>query len=81
MDGEQFREASKELIDYVIKYLENIRDRPVLPEVEPFYIRSKIPETAPEEPESWAEIFKDVERVIMPGVSDENSFIPVNFNQ
>lgn len=70
MDGEQFRDASRQLIDYVIKYLEDIRDRPVFPEVEPFYIRKLIPETAPEEPESWNEILKDVERVIMPGVSN-----------
>lgn len=69
MDVEEFRVAAKQLVDYIADYLENIRDRPVLPSVEPFYIRSLIPEEAPEEGEPWSNVFKDIERVIMPGVS------------
>lgn len=33
------------------------------------YMRELLPDTAPEEPEDWETIFKDVEKVIMPGVS------------
>lgn len=43
--------------------------RRVLPTVQPGYIRTLIPDHAPEKGESWDEIFKDIERVIMPGVS------------
>lgn len=42
--------------------------RRVLPLVEPGYLRSLIPEQAPEQGEQWQSIFQDVERVIMPGV-------------
>jgi hypothetical protein len=42
--------------------------RRVLPTVEPGYLRPLIPEEAPECPEQWQDVMKDIERVIMPGV-------------
>lgn len=69
MNAEEFRRHGKEMIDYVADYLENIRERRVLPEVKPGYIRELIPDHAPEEGECWDDVFKDIERVIMPGVT------------
>lgn len=43
--------------------------RRVLPTVQPGYLRPLIPEEAPETPEKWQDVMKDIERVIMPGVS------------
>lgn len=68
MDADEFRRRGKEMIDYVADYLENIRDRRPFPEVQPGYIRELLPEQAPEEGEKWEAVFKDIERVIMPGV-------------
>lgn len=59
----------KEMVDYIADYLENIRQRRVFPDVKPGYIRSLVPERAPELGEDWDAIFADVERVVMPGVS------------
>ncbi|KAJ8311366.1 hypothetical protein KUTeg_010721 [Tegillarca granosa] len=59
----------KEMIDYIADYLKNIRCRRVFPDVSPGYMRNLVPEAAPLEGESWEEIFRDVERVIMPGVT------------
>ncbi|XP_028128119.1 aromatic-L-amino-acid decarboxylase-like [Diabrotica virgifera virgifera] len=73
MEANQFREFGKEMIDYVANYLENIRERRVLPTVEPGYLRPLIPETAPEKPDKWEDIMKDIERVIMPGVTHWHS--------
>ncbi|KAH3798066.1 aromatic-L-amino-acid decarboxylase-like [Dreissena polymorpha] len=73
MDAEEFRRRGKEMIDYVADYLENIRERRVFPEVEPGYLRKLIPGEAPEEGESFENIFKDIERVIMPGVTHWHS--------
>lgn len=39
------------MVDYVADYLENIRDRPVVPAVKPGYLKELIPEEAPEQPE------------------------------
>lgn len=69
MDAAEFRRRGKEMVDYVADYLENIEQRPVYPDLEPGYLRSLIPTEAPLEPESFEDIMRDVERVIMPGVS------------
>lgn len=69
MDVAEFRRRGKEMVDYVADYLENIEQRQVYPDVEPGYLRSMIPTEAPLEPELYEDVIKDVERVIMPGVS------------
>ncbi|XP_064410411.1 aromatic-L-amino-acid decarboxylase isoform X5 [Latimeria chalumnae] len=69
MDYSEFRQRGKEMVDYIANYLENIDQRQVYPDVEPGYLRPLIPASAPEEPETFEEIIKDVERVIMPGVT------------
>ncbi|CAH1785663.1 unnamed protein product [Owenia fusiformis] len=69
MNAEEFRQRGKEMIDYVADYIENIQERRVFPTVEPGYLHQLIPDHAPEEGEKWEDLFKDIERVIMPGVT------------
>ena len=45
---EEFRQFSHAMVDYIIDYHENIKDRPVLPSIKPGYLRPLIPEEAPE---------------------------------
>lgn len=59
----------KEMVDYIADYLENIRDRRVFPNVQPGYMRNLLPEGPPLDGEEWTDIFKDIERVIMPGIT------------
>nr|CAH7741757.1 unnamed protein product [Callosobruchus chinensis] len=73
MEANQFKDFGKEMIDYVASYLENIRERRVLPTVEPGYLRPLIPENAPEKPDKWQDVLQDVEKVIMPGVTHWHS--------
>lgn len=61
--------SGKELVDYITQYLVSIRQRKVIPDVKPGYMKELLPDTAPTEPEDWESIFKDIEKVIMPGVS------------
>lgn len=70
MDAEQFRVAGKQMVDFIADYLETIRDRPVLPSVQPLDIKNMLPAEAPEQGEPFEEIFADIERIIMPGVSN-----------
>lgn len=62
--------TGKEMVDYIADYLSNIRSRRTFPNVEPGYMRNLIPDSAPQTGESWDEIARDIERVIMPGVSE-----------
>ncbi|GFY60172.1 histidine decarboxylase [Trichonephila inaurata madagascariensis] len=57
------------MVDYIANYLGNIRKRRVFPDVKPGYMRSLLPESAPEDGESFHDIFEDVEKVIMPGIT------------
>jgi len=69
MDAAEFRVRAKEMVDYVADYLETIQDRPPLAQIQPGYLKDLIPSEAPQEPEKWENVFSDIERVIMPGVS------------
>uniref|UniRef100_A0A4W4E445 Aromatic-L-amino-acid decarboxylase n=1 Tax=Electrophorus electricus TaxID=8005 RepID=A0A4W4E445_ELEEL len=73
MDITEFRKRGKEMVDYVADYLETIEQRQVYPDVEPGYLRSLIPEEAPDEPEAYEDVIQDIERVIMPGVTHWHS--------
>lgn len=69
MDGEEFKKRGKEMVDYIVKYLDTLGDRRVTPSVEPGYLRELLPDEAPFEPEPWDDIMADVETKIMPGVT------------
>lgn len=45
MDGKEFRQRGKEMVDYIVEYLETLDTRRVTPSVEPGYLRHLIPGT------------------------------------
>ncbi|XP_024620132.1 aromatic-L-amino-acid decarboxylase [Neophocaena asiaeorientalis asiaeorientalis] len=73
MNAHEFRRRGKEMVDYVADYLEGVEGRQVYPDVEPGYLRPLLPTAAPQEPETFEDIIKDVEKIIMPGVTHWHS--------
>ncbi|XP_036183120.1 aromatic-L-amino-acid decarboxylase isoform X2 [Myotis myotis] len=73
MDASEFRRRGREMVDYIADYIEGIEGRQVYPSVEPGYLRPLIPSCAPQEPDAYEDIMKDVEKVIMPGVTHWHS--------
>uniref|UniRef100_A0A8D8ND27 Alpha-methyldopa hypersensitive protein n=1 Tax=Culex pipiens TaxID=7175 RepID=A0A8D8ND27_CULPI len=69
MDVNEFREFGKAAIDWVADYLENVRDREVLPSVEPGYLHEMIPSEIPEQGDHWKSIMEDFKRCILPGIT------------
>ncbi|XP_065836685.1 aromatic-L-amino-acid decarboxylase-like [Oscarella lobularis] len=69
MDSDEFRRRGKEMIDAIADYHDSIRDRPPLANVNPGYLRDLLPRAAPEQPEQWDDLVKDIERTIMPGIT------------
>lgn len=67
----EFRRRGKEMVDYICEYMTSLSKRRVTPSVEPGYLRSLLPEQAPQQPESWDQIMADVENYIMPGVKNK----------
>ncbi|XP_040573088.1 aromatic-L-amino-acid decarboxylase [Lepeophtheirus salmonis] len=69
MEGIEFRKRGREMVDYIVDYLENIDARRVTPSIEPGYLRFLIPREPPEDPEEWDDIMDDVEKKIMIGMT------------
>ena len=53
----------------VVNYYNTIEDRRVVSNVEPGYLKKLLPDGPPQEGESWADIQKDVETKILPGLT------------
>lgn len=73
MDAQQFKEFGYAAIDFIADYIENNRKRDVLPSVEQGYLQPLIPDHAPQHGEPWQELMKDMDRVIMPGITHWHS--------
>lgn len=69
MDREEFRIHGKEMIDYICKYRETMKDMRVTPLVDPGYMRKEIPSAAPQDPETFDQILADIDTKIMPGMT------------
>ena len=53
----------------VATYFDTIEERRVLSNVEPGYLRKLLPDGPPEDGEPWADIQKDIETKIVPGLT------------
>lgn len=69
MSTEEFRHWGYKTIDWIADYLEKVEQLPVLSQVEPGEIRAKLPETAPQKGGSYGEILKDLDEIIVPGLT------------
>ena len=69
MDSTQFAEAARTVTDDIIRYNHGVQDRQVSSNVEPGYLKSLLPDDPPTAGEEWADIQKDIEEKIMPGIT------------
>jgi aromatic-L-amino-acid/L-tryptophan decarboxylase len=64
-----FRSDGRAAIDWAADYLERIGELPVLAQVAPGEIRARLPTNAPEDPEPFAAVLRDLDEVLLPGVT------------
>jgi len=69
MDPEEFRRRGYEMVDWVADYLTNVADYPVNSSIEPGAIREALPAQAPEEPEPFDAVMRDLNEIVMPGIT------------
>ncbi len=69
MNTEEFRRVGHRLIDWIADYREHVGDHPVMARVEPGDVRSRLPSDPPTKGESFDSIFRDLETIIVPGIS------------
>ena len=70
MTPDEFREWGAAAVEWVARYLERVPDLPVLARVEPGEIRSRLPASAPEEGEPFSVVLRDLDEVLLPGMTN-----------
>ncbi len=83
MDPEEFRRHGRAVVDWIADYYEKVETLPVLSRAKPGEVRSKLPRNAPEEGESFEAILRDMDELILPGITHWQSpnffaFFPCN---
>lgn len=61
-----------ELVDWIAEYLGDVGSHPVLPNVQPGEVLAALPREAPEAPESFDEILRDFDRIVLPATTHWN---------
>jgi len=68
MAASSFREDGGAALDWVARYLERVGELPVAGEVEPGAVRGRLPERAPEHGEPFADLLRDLDEILLPGI-------------
>lgn len=69
MTPEEFRRVGHQLIDWIADYREKLTDLPVMSPVRPGEVRAALPASPPETPEGFDAIFRDLDQIVVPGLS------------
>ena len=64
-----FREDGAAALEWAASYLERVRELPVLAQVEPGEIRRALPESPPEAGEPFSAVLRDLDEVLLPGIT------------
>ena len=64
-----FRDDGAAALDWVASYLEGVRERPVLAQVAPGEVKAALPPAPPAEPEPFSAVLRDLDAVLMPGIT------------
>src|SRR5262245_41728368 len=68
--GVSFRDDGAAALEWIASYLDGVRERrPVLAAAEPGAVRAALPDHAPESGEPFAAVLRDLDEVLMPGLT------------
>jgi aromatic-L-amino-acid decarboxylase len=69
MTPEEFRKQGYAIVDWIADYRRDVGEFPVMARTAPGEIRRALPSAPPGEPEPFADIIRDLDQVIVPGIS------------
>jgi aromatic-L-amino-acid decarboxylase len=68
-----FREDGAAALEWAARYLERVDELPVLAQVEPGELTAQLPVAAPEQPEPFADVLRDLDDLILPALTNWQS--------
>lgn len=83
MSPDEFRRRGREVVDWIADYMERVESLPVLSRAKPGEVRAKLPPDAPQAGESFDAILRDLDGIVVPGLTHWQSpnffaFFPAN---
>jgi aromatic-L-amino-acid decarboxylase len=69
MTPDEFRRYGHEVVEWVASYMEHVEDYDIVPDVAPGDIRAMLPKAAPEQPEPFGTVLRDLDEIVMPGIT------------
>jgi aromatic-L-amino-acid decarboxylase len=69
MTPEEFRVAAHQIVDWIADYRANVESRPVMARTEPGDVKKQLPVHPPDHPEPFDAIVRDLDQIIVPGLS------------
>ena len=69
MTPDEFRRCGHALVERIARYMEEVESYPVLSRAEPGSIRGRLPRAAPEHGEPFCDVLRDVDEIVMPGIT------------
>jgi aromatic-L-amino-acid/L-tryptophan decarboxylase len=67
--GADLRRDGPAVIEWAARYLERVGELPVLAQVAPGDVRAQLPTSAPEDPEPFSAVLRDLDEILLPGVT------------
>jgi aromatic-L-amino-acid/L-tryptophan decarboxylase len=64
-----FRDDGAAALEWAAQYLERVGDYPVLAQVQPGDIRARLPTSPPEQGEPFADVLRDLDEILLPGIT------------
>ncbi len=69
MTPDEFRVVGHRLIDWIADYRATVAIRPVMARTAPGEVKARFPTSPPATPEDFEEVFRDLDEIILPGLS------------
>ena len=69
MTPDEFRRHGHEVVEWVADYMERVGQLPIASTVKPGEIRARLAPAAPEDPEPFAALLRDLDEVVLPGIT------------
>jgi aromatic-L-amino-acid decarboxylase len=69
MTPEEFRKFGHRVVDWIADYRSKVSELPVMARVAPGEVKGRLPSDPPDHPEPFEQIFRDLDEIILPGLT------------